>query len=210
MDTSFISRAIEGQHLIWNRSAARGRDALRGFVATRMTPLFFFLDFVIYPPLIVYFLLAGFSVRSLDMFLQSLGAFVLALVAWSLAEYLVHRFVLHHVPLFEAMHDAHHDAPRALIGTPTLLSLAVFMGLAYWPLLEVSGRQIASAWMAGLLGGYLAYIVAHFAIHHFGSSGYGWAKTLKRHHGLHHHHNGGINFGVTSRFWDRVFRTLAL
>jgi sterol desaturase/sphingolipid hydroxylase (fatty acid hydroxylase superfamily) len=188
----------------------RSREAFRGLIATRMSPLFYFLDFVIYPPLILYFLIAGFSVQTFALFLLSLAALVLALVTWSLAEYLVHRFVLHHVPLFAAMHNAHHHAPSALIGTPTLLSLAVFLALAYWPLLEIAGRQLSSASMAGLLGGYLAYIVTHYAIHHWGSSGYGWAKALKRHHGLHHHQNGDSNFGVTNRFWDRLFRTLAV
>lgn len=209
MDTSFIFKALEGQLLVLNRSTARGRETLRGLVVTQMSPLFFFLDFVIYPLLIVYFLSVGFSVHSLELFFQSLAALVLAFVTWSLAEYLVHRFFLHHFPLLERIHRAHHEAPRALIGTPTLLSLAVFIGLAYWPVLEVSGRQVASAWMAGLLGGYLIYIIAHYAIHHTGSSGYGWAKALKRHHGLHHHMNESINFGVTNRLWDRLFGTLA-
>jgi sterol desaturase/sphingolipid hydroxylase (fatty acid hydroxylase superfamily) len=210
MDTSFISKAIVVQHLIWNRSTAHSRNAFRGLIATRMSPLFFFLDFLIYPPLILYFLNVGLSVDSLASLLQSLAALVLALVSWSLTEYLLHRFVLHHVPLFEAMHTAHHHAPRALVGTPTLLSLAIFMGLVYWPVLEMSGQRISSACMAGLLGGYLAYTITHYAIHHWGSSGYRWAKSLKRHHGLHHHQNGNINFGVTSRLWDRIFGTLLI
>lgn len=210
MVTSFIFRAREGQLFIRSWSAARGRDAYRGLVSTRMSPLWFFLDFVIYPLLIVYFLFVGFSVWSLEALFQSLATLVLAFATWSLAEYLVHRFFLHNVPLFEAMHHAHHESPRALIGTPTVLSLAAFMGLAYWPVLELSGQQAASAWMAGLLGGYLTYITAHYAIHHTGSNGYGWAKVLKRHHGLHHYQDGKINFGVTNRLWDRLFGTLAV
>lgn len=208
MDTSFFFKAFEGQHSLRSWSTAMGREAYRVLFSTRMSPLFFFLDFVIYPLLIAYFLFIGFNVQSLETFFQSLAILVLAFATWSISEYVVHRFVLHHFPLFERIHRAHHEAPRALIGTPTFLSVPIFIGLAYWPVLEISGQQAASAWMAGLLAGYLTYVLAHYAIHHTGSSGYGWAKILKRHHGLHHHVNGNKNFGVTTRLWDRLFRTL--
>lgn len=36
------------------------------------------------------------------------------LVTWTLAEYAIHRFVYHHAPLFSALHDSHHQAPRAV------------------------------------------------------------------------------------------------
>ena len=210
MNNAFILRAHQCQLFIRSWSAARGRDACRGLVSTRMTPLWFFLDFAIYPLLVVYFLFVGFSVWSPEALLQSAAILVLAFAIWSLAEYLVHRYFLHHVPLLEAIHHAHHESPRALIGTPTVLSLAAFMGLAYWPVLELAGQQTAAAWMAGMLGGYLNYIAVHYAIHHTGSNGYGWAKALKRHHGLHHYQDGKTNFGVTNRLWDRLFGTLAV
>src|SRR4051812_6814378 len=49
-------------------------------------------------------------------------ALVFGLGVWTLAEYLIHRFIYHHVPIFSALHDSHHREPKAMIGVPSFVS----------------------------------------------------------------------------------------
>ena len=197
----------------WNDfSTARGfgfsSSGRWGVFSTTPTPLVFFLDFVIYPMLIVlclYLALAGDTARGAG---RSLLLVALGYAVWTLAEYLIHRFIMHHVPMFRAMHFAHHDAPRDLIGTPTLMSVAIFVALVFWPLIEILGLRTASAVSVGLLLGYLAYVSVHYALHHWSSNGLRYLQRLKRHHALHHHKENECNFGVTTTVWDWMFGTL--
>jgi sterol desaturase/sphingolipid hydroxylase (fatty acid hydroxylase superfamily) len=189
--------------------ALRSAGALRAgawvLVSPVMSRRMFFLDFIAYPLAILACLAAAFSAGDA---LAPFGLIVLGLGAWTLAEYLIHRFVLHHLPGVAAVHMAHHHAPRDLIGTPTAFTLAAFYLLAFWPLMHLAGLRPAAAFMAGLLAGYLAYAAVHYAVHHLGSGGSRMMRRLKRQHALHHHGNSDRNFGVTTAFWDWVFGTL--
>lgn len=202
--------AVTGiSHRLWRRSTSGAWTFLNALLSPKMSPGFFFLDFAVYPLLITGFLFIALRAGGIADGLLSMAIVISGYVFWTLAEYLVHRYVLHHVPVFAAVHLAHHHAPRDLIGTPTLLSAAMFLGLGFWPMLELTSLPVASAWMAGLLAGYLSYVAVHYAVHHFGSGGHGLLKGLKRHHALHHYRDGHHNFGVTTGIWDRVFATLA-
>jgi len=66
----------------------------------------------------------------------------------------------------------------------------------------------ACALTLGLLIGYLAYAVTHHAIHHWPAHN-NWLKTRKRSHALHHHLRQLGSYGVTSGFWDAVFRAVS-
>jgi sterol desaturase/sphingolipid hydroxylase (fatty acid hydroxylase superfamily) len=185
----------------------RARRRAWGLVSPNMSPGMFFLDFAAYPLAIALCLFLAFDGGGPGRRLESAGLALSGLAAWTLAEYLIHRFVLHAVPGFAGVHMAHHGAPRELVGTPTVFSLAAFYAFAFWPIAHFAGAQAAGAFVAGLLGGYLAYAAAHYAVHHLGSGGYGLMQALKRQHALHHHGDSGRNFGVTTGFWDRVFGT---
>lgn len=184
--------------------AGAARQTARNLVSPAMSRRMFFLDFVVYPLAILACLAAAFSAGDV---LATIGFIALGLGGWTLAEYLIHRFVLHHLPGVAAIHMAHHHAPRELIGTPTIFSFAAFYLLAFWPLMHVAGLRPAAAFMAGLLGGYLAYAATHYAVHHLGSGGSSVLRSLKRQHALHHHGDSDRNFGVTSGLWDWVFGT---
>jgi sterol desaturase/sphingolipid hydroxylase (fatty acid hydroxylase superfamily) len=167
----------------------------------------FFLDFVIYPPLILlclYHALAG------GGFVQATLALLAVLaggVLWSLAEYGIHRFAFHHAPVLRPIHMAHHEAPRDLHGTPTLFTVIVFYLLVYLPLSGFLPRWGAMAGTAGVMLGYLAYVLVHYVVHHRGSGGVPALRRLIRLHAV-HHHDTEHNFGVTTDLWDRVFGTL--
>lgn len=176
---------------------------LRPMLSPAMSGPVFFLDFYVYPAL---------SLLSLGVGIHDIGilrALVLAsagLFTWTLLEYLVHRIALHHFIWFRSLHAAHHSDPRGYIGTPTLLSVLIFYAAGYVPACLLVGRGMAASWIAGLLLGYLSYVVAHWAVHHVNGS-YFPLRRLKRQHALHHHRNQNANFGVTTAFWDRVFGT---
>lgn len=129
---------------------------------------------------------------------------VIGVAAWSLAEYLLHRFVLHGLPPFRAWHAAHHARPTALICTPTALSATLIGALVWAPASWLGGLWCGSALTLGVTVGYLVYTVTHHATHHWRSEGR-WLLQRKRWHARHHHREHAGCYGVTSSFWDRVF-----
>jgi sterol desaturase/sphingolipid hydroxylase (fatty acid hydroxylase superfamily) len=180
------------------------KDFAMGFVSPRMSAQMFFLDFLVYPPIILYCLFMG---HSKNPSLLSFAEIAIGYASWTLAEYMIHRFVLHHIPVFANIHQAHHDESLELIGTPTLFSVLFLYAVAYWPASKLFGTNVAMLLFAGFLTGYLVYAAVHYAVHHLGSGGYGFLRKLKRQHAVHHHGTGEHNFGVTTIFWDVVFGT---
>jgi sterol desaturase/sphingolipid hydroxylase (fatty acid hydroxylase superfamily) len=180
---------------------------LKALVSPQMSPVFFFLDFIVYPPIILFGVVWGLHTNISHPAWFAAAMFPLGLVTWTLAEYLAHRFVLHKVPGIADLHQAHHDETLELIGTPTLVSLAVLFTLAFCPAYYLMGSALAWLWFAGFVAGFVAYTFVHYAVHHFSSGGYAIMKMLKWQHNIHHHGTSSFNFGVTSPLWDHVFRT---
>lgn len=138
---------------------------------------------------------------------EILGFALAGLATWTLVEYLLHRFVLHGLQPFRAWHAEHHRRPRALIGTPTILSAALITALVFIPAFVLSDLWRAAALTFGLLTGYLVYAIVHHATHHWHGD-LAWLRAVKRHHALHHSPVAApARYGVTSAFWDVVFRT---
>jgi sterol desaturase/sphingolipid hydroxylase (fatty acid hydroxylase superfamily) len=135
-------------------------------------------------------------------------AFASGLAAWTLVEYVLHRWVLHHAPWVRLRHEEHHRDPKAFVGTPTWLSVVAILALVLLPSASLWGRATGSSFTAGLTLGYLAYVSAHYGAHygHFAPGTY--LSRLKRRHAMHHHGDGEGNFGVTTPLWDRVFGTV--
>ncbi len=126
---------------------------------------------------------------------------------WTLAEYIIHRYVLHHVPYFRSMHDVHHTEQQALVGTPFWMSAIFFVVGSFLPAYLLLGSFLATALTAGLMIGYFWYAFVHHVIHHWHLRHDSYLYTLKRRHAMHHYTDEGGNFGVTSSFWDRVLGT---
>jgi cyclopropane-fatty-acyl-phospholipid synthase len=142
-----------------------------------------------------------------DRLWQTAALVLAGLAAWTAIEYGLHRFLLHGVQPFARWHAEHHARPRALIGTPTALSLALIATLVFLPALLASDPWHAVALTAGVLAGYLVYALTHHATHHWRADS-AWARQRKQRHALHHH--GGAHtvcYGVTSSLWDHVFRS---
>lgn len=169
----------------------------------RMSKLTYFAEFFLFPPLISILLLA--TLRGhLELWLTS---YALGVVTWTLVEYLLHRFIFHHLPVLSDLHERHHHRPLELIGTPAWVSVcASVLGFAV-PLYLLVGAEPAAALTSGLMTGYLAYVFVHYATHHFEVQPDSYLYRARLRHAAHHYRGGEANFGVTTGFWDQVFGT---
>ena len=135
-------------------------------------------------------------------------------LAWTLIEYLLHRFLFHWRGEGEAaetraflMHGYHHVYPddgMRLVAPPIMSwGPAVIVALAWWALL---GTRTWAPVFAGTAAGYVAYDWIHYYTHH-GRPRWRLGKWLRRYHMLHHHRDEGAYYGVSSPLWDLVFGT---
>jgi 4-hydroxysphinganine ceramide fatty acyl 2-hydroxylase len=83
----------------------------------------------------------------------------------------------------------------ALVGPFWKLANAIFYNNPYWA---------GTAFCGGMFG-YTLYDMTHYFLHHENLPF--WYKDLKKYHLAHHFLDYELGFGVTSRFWDRVFGT---
>src|SRR5258707_945320 len=90
---------------------------------------------------------------------------LVGLAAWTLLEYLVHRFVFHLYSAGRRLHQLHlvhpndPDSERSSLSTPLLAFPIGFL------LIGSAGVEGGAAIFAGLLPGYLVFIVGHYAVH---------------------------------------------
>jgi sterol desaturase/sphingolipid hydroxylase (fatty acid hydroxylase superfamily) len=167
----------------------------------------YYADFVIYPVLIVVLPAVTLIKTRGAGTLSFIGLCVIGGFAWTLFEYLLHRYLLHEVPILQEMHEAHHADPTALTGTPSWASTSFVLLGIFLPLYWVFGFEKGSALTTGLMIGYLIYVSVHHATHHWRLTPGSWLYGLKHRHGRHHFSKVPGNFGVTTQFWDIVFGT---
>jgi len=145
---------------------------------------------------------------------QGILLFVSAMLTWTLAEYMLHRYVFHFIredsKLVKAfhytLHGYHHqqpdDANRLFMPPlPATIILSLFLGLFYLLMQDLSW-----IFLAGFDTGYLLYSWVHYSVHT--RKGPSFLKPLWKHHYLHHYKYPGKAFGVSSRLWDRIFHTM--
>lgn len=147
---------------------------------------------------------------------QSLGLAIGGFVTWTLMEYWLHRTFFHWVPkgtwgerMHFLVHGVHHNWPKDKyrLVMPPAVSISMFF-IFYGLFRIVVGPTYIWGFHAGFTVGYATYDLTHYYIHHYNpKSKYGLA--LKKHHMLHHFKDHDSRFGVSSKFWDRVFGTAA-
>lgn len=149
---------------------------------------------------------------------QLIILFLSGLVFWTLAEYLLHRYVFHWITESKwtqrfhfIIHGSHHKFPKdkeRLLMPPIpgiILASILFSGffILFW---IVGYSHLTYGFFPGFFVGYLLYSFLHRAIHvrrppkRF--------KHLWLHHNLHHYQYPEKAFGVSNRFWDRIFGTM--
>ncbi|MGA9116278.1 MAG: sterol desaturase family protein [Bacteroidota bacterium] len=165
----------------------------------------------VFVPVIVYLLFRASEVLRPR---ETAALFVSGVLTWTLAEYLLHRFVFHHQPssawgkkLHFLMHGVHHDYPNDSLRLVMPPAVSIPLALAFYALFTaLMGPDPVWAFFPGFLAGYLCYDLIHYATHHFGMKGR-VALALKQHHMRHHYQDPGANYGVSSPVWDFVFGT---
>ncbi len=159
-----------------------------------MTRAGFLADFYVYPCVIA--LLGALAISRAPHAWRALSVALLAgLCGWTLLEYFVHRWVFHHAPWIRQQHAAHHDDPRAFVGTPTWLSVATLSVIVMLPSVIAAGLAIGSSLTAGFVLGYLWYCAVHYAAHHRHAQRRGYLSRVKRRHAIHHQVDVRSNFG---------------
>ena len=134
-------------------------------------------------------LMARSSLPSLDLVALFGGGYV----AWTMAEYIGHRFVLHN--LVPTEHSRHHAAPNDPV---------IYIFWQIWASFTLIYVIMGDAFLSGVLIAYAWYLFAHHAAHHCPET---FPKALAKHH-LFHHKLSTANFGVSTTLWDRVFGTM--
>jgi len=139
--------------------------------------------------------------------------FGLGVVAWTLAEYWLHRLAFHFQGSSAAsqrlhflVHGVHHRWPRDKyrLVMPPGVSIPLYFGFLCL-FLGVLGR---AGWAvhAGFVFGYMFYDLTHCWLHH-GKARTAYGRRLRRHHFLHHFKEPRARFGVSNLVLDKVFGT---
>jgi len=165
----------------------------------------YFGDFVAIPIAIFVFVYLSHGATGLAVWPEFFVAALFGVGLWTLVEYLIHRFVYHHAPILSPLHDLHHQKPNSLIGVPSFISSGIIVAICYFPLAAFY-PVVAGGFVSGMLIGYAAYMYVHHATHHFTIEPGHWLYPSRVRH-MAHHYRDNTNFGVTTGFWDRVFRT---
>jgi sterol desaturase/sphingolipid hydroxylase (fatty acid hydroxylase superfamily) len=145
-----------------------------------------------------------------------LVGFAAGAALWTLAEYLLHRFAMHHLRgkgMMSREHLEHHVRSSWSFSSTHLLSWAgmllvgavVWMPIGWWAAGPAAGVSLAVGWAFG----YFFYEYQHMVAHLRPPRGR-YGHWLRRHHFHHHFGHPMSNHGVSTSFWDRAFGTLEI
>jgi sterol desaturase/sphingolipid hydroxylase (fatty acid hydroxylase superfamily) len=148
----------------------------------------------------------------------ALWPMVTMVILYPVAEYLLHRYLLHAnflaksaltSPLWYRVHYRHHSkpsdqsvilaAPYTIVGAVAIIGGALALAIGSW-----------TAFTAGLaVGGLLiiAYEYAHSVCHSAFPTENRYLKSIRTNHVLHHFHSESGNYGITNEFSDVLFGT---
>ena len=140
------------------------------------------------------------------------AAFLGGWFAWTLGEYLMHRFAMHELKgrgLPSKEHLRHHaDRDSILEKWPIAWTGIVVVGFVAFVVIGglVAGRSVGIAMFAGWVFGYGFYDLHHWRAHRRPIANR-YERWLRRHHFHHHFGHPMANHGVTIPLWDHVFGT---
>ena len=173
---------------------------------------------IIYVPMILIFSYIGLFVNELSYLKFGLSFFI-GVMFWTFMEYSLHRWAFHFEPRNERqarilflVHGIHHDYPqdskRLVMPPGASLTLAVLTYSLFYGITAIFGLTIlVPALFAGVVSGYLYYDMIHYSQHHMKITR-PYFKELKEYHMKHHFAEPDVGFGISSKFWDYVFRTV--
>nr|XP_049693211.1 uncharacterized protein LOC110380041 [Helicoverpa armigera] len=139
----------------------------------------------------------------------------LGVLIWTALEYTLHRWVFHLNPgssvtlikFHFLIHGMHHKVPfdglRQVFPPVPAFFLAVIIYSMLKPFLAVPILNLTG----GLIG-YLTYDMIHYYVHHGSPRDGTYLYAMKRYHSNHHFINHDKAYGISSKIWDHVFRTV--
>lgn len=146
-----------------------------------------------------------------------IACFLSGLFFWTFGEYMLHRYLFHfeHILpdykiaffLHFIIHGIHHMIPMdpdRLVFPPALGIIMYFVLSTLFKALF--GTVMGPLLFAGFGAGYICYDVFHYYVHH-GKPALGHFKEMKSYHTKHHYVDGDKGYGITSKIWDKVFKT---
>ena len=144
----------------------------------------------------------------------TIASFFLGVLAFTLVEYLSHRYVFHINGSSEkrkkfqyTIHGVHHEYPKdkTRLALPPLLSISISTALLF--ILRMVIGDYTFVFLPGFLMGYSGYLFVHYIVHAY-QPPKNFFKTLWIYHGIHHYKSPNKAFGVSSPLWDYIFRTM--
>ncbi len=167
---------------------------------------------IVFVPIIAYFIYLSIArgTNVVDFFIWGIFGFL----AWTLVEYIMHRFIFHYHPSSEwgkklhfIFHGIHHDYPcdRLRLVLPPSVSIPLATGF-YFIFKNSISPEGFDAFFALFLFGYLMYDMIHYSIHHVPLKGKFW-NVIKTHHLKHHYVDPDKGYGVSSPLWDILVRS---
>lgn len=173
---------------------------------TRWQWLNYHSDFVTFP-LILFGIVSYDTIQFQGSPLLWLIAFALGAIAWTFAEYWIHRSVLHGF-MWMGKHENHHLHPRDHVQFPFYAIPAGFVGIYAVTCLVLWGLpDYVNAAYAGIVFGYCWFVGMHHLLHHIDDlRPYPWLYGYAIQHNA-HHKLVDRNYGITTDLWDRLFGT---
>ncbi|MEP4534156.1 MAG: sterol desaturase family protein [Cyclobacteriaceae bacterium] len=197
-----------------NKPHSKGTSALfQNPILERLTRTHISLPLIIFSGISISLLYYGFANDMLSMINAPL-LFIGGFMAFTLIEYLMHRFVFHlqpHTPKQEkfayTVHGVHHDYPKDKDRLAMPPPLSLLLAFVFFVFFEFVMGGLVFAFLPGFLMGYASYLGVHYMVHAYRPPK-NFMKVLWIHHGIHHYKDDHSAFGVSSPFWDFVFGTL--
>lgn len=168
---------------------------------------------LLWTPIIIFLFYYGINVQQVSLN-ELIVLFFAGLVLWTFTEYVLHRFVFHWNAKSAAgkyfvflFHGLHHDDPQ----DPTRLVMPpvpaiLLSGALYLIFSLIFPAKYLQVLMGYFMIGYLCYDYIHYATHHFSMTSK-VGKYLRKYHLQHHYAGEQSKYGVSSPFWDYVFKT---
>ena len=131
-------------------------------------------------------------------------------ILWTFMEYAMHNWNGHKMKgrtLFSKEHLAHHVNPDYFSPNwlKVLMSIPPLIGLGYassWLFGTANGVSLT----IGFLIGYIGYEVMHYRMHIYPPKNF-YSRWARKHHFYHHYEDPNNNHGISTPFWDFIFKT---
>lgn len=142
-----------------------------------------------------------------------ISLFVIGFFSWTLGEYFIHRYIFHmeddkkwKKAIQYTFHGVHHEYPKDKDRIVMPPAGAIIIGSLIFGIVWLVMQDLAFAFAPGFLVGYVTYAFVHYAIHAY-QPPKNFLKWLWIYHSIHHYKHPDKYFGVSSPFWDYVFRS---